>query len=473
MYVKNIFTFALCLFALTASAQDDSRTRYIDDFKEIAILEMERTGIPASIKLAQGILESNAGQSELARRANNHFGIKCGGSWDGKSYYKKDDDYDDEGQLIESCFRKYRDAESSYIAHSEFLRDPKKQYRYGFLFRLDPTDYKKWAKGLKDAGYATSATYQHKLIDIIERYQLNRFDQMTSPEAIANEEAKEEGEDIVVVPGSIFENNDVRYVLAADDETLANISVRTGVKLSSLLEYNDDGYERNQPLAKGTVIYLQSKRKSFRGKRKWHYVKAEESMFSISQIYGIRLECLYDKNQMNKPQQPAVGERLKIRGGKLDKRPVLQSEVSTNTVDKDEDKPGTVRPDTDEDGNIIMDEDDTDTEADKPKDPLIPLPDLDDDKEEDTDKPVVKPPVVPKPDTTTTRPDTGFDEDELDTDEDTDTTPPASSEVFYTVVRGDTLYSISRRYNTSVDKIKQLNSLSSNVISIGQRLRVK
>jgi len=146
--------------------------QYIHQYKDIAIQEMGRTGVPASIKLAQGLLESNAGRSTLAQKAHNHFGIKCGGSWKGKTFYRKDDDYRN-GKLVKSCFRKYKRATASYIAHSNFLTDNR---RYASLFSLSPKDYKAWAKGLKKAGYATSKTYASKLIKLIEEYQLYKFD---------------------------------------------------------------------------------------------------------------------------------------------------------------------------------------------------------------------------------------------------------------------------------------------------------
>ena len=167
------------IFSSVQAEDSKSRESYIKKFKKIAISEMERTGVPASIKLAQGILESNAGQSTLARKANNHFGIKCGSTWTGKTYYRKDDDFDENGNLVESCFRAYRNAKSSFIAHSEFLADPRKRYRYGFLFQLNPRDYKAWARGLKRAGYATSPTYAEKLISIIETYDLDQYDGST------------------------------------------------------------------------------------------------------------------------------------------------------------------------------------------------------------------------------------------------------------------------------------------------------
>ncbi|HMQ90591.1 MAG TPA: glucosaminidase domain-containing protein, partial [Flavilitoribacter sp.] len=141
--LKNLITgclFLVCSAPFLQAQQDQDFLDYIEKNKKIAIREMERAGIPASIKLAQGILESNAGKSFLARRANNHFGIKCGDDWNGRKVYQKDDDYDDKGKLVESCFRVYESVEACYVAHSEFLRDPRKEFRYGFLFRLDPTD---------------------------------------------------------------------------------------------------------------------------------------------------------------------------------------------------------------------------------------------------------------------------------------------------------------------------------------------
>ena len=166
--------------------QDQTRLDYVDNYKEIAIREMERAGIPASIKLAQGILESNAGKSYLARKANNHFGMKCGTSWKGRKVYRKDDEFNSNGRLVESCFRGYKTVEASFIAHSEFLRDPRKFERYGHLFELDITDYKGWAKGLKKSGYATSASYHNKLINIIETYRLYQYDTETRIEPDAS-----------------------------------------------------------------------------------------------------------------------------------------------------------------------------------------------------------------------------------------------------------------------------------------------
>ena len=173
--INKISYLLLLLFtALTIDAQEIAED-YINQFGPIAVSEMSRTGIPASVKLAQGLLESDWGRSELSQFAHNHFGIKCGGSWEGRTYYKVDDDYDKKGRLTESCFRVFAGDEASYIAHSEFLLQ---NQRYGFLFEYDATDYKAWAKGLKKAGYATDPSYPSKIIGVIHKYDLTRFDYM-------------------------------------------------------------------------------------------------------------------------------------------------------------------------------------------------------------------------------------------------------------------------------------------------------
>ena len=159
---------------------------YIYAHKDIAIEEMYRTGIPASIKLAQGLLESNIGQSPLSKIGNNHFGIKCGSNWNGQEIYKEDDDYDANNQLTKSCFRVFQSAHDSYIAHSEFLLNPRKSYRYGFLFSIPSYDYISWARGLKKAGYATDPQYAEKLISRIEDYALYQYDGSSEPIARIN-----------------------------------------------------------------------------------------------------------------------------------------------------------------------------------------------------------------------------------------------------------------------------------------------
>ena len=310
MFKKLQIIFFLLIINAGLAAQNGDRYAYINRYKDIAIQEMERTGIPASIKLGQGILESNAGASFLAKKANNHFGIKCGDHWRGKKEWRKDDKYDKFGRLRKSCFRVYKDAEDSFIAHSEFLRDPRKRHRYGFLFRIDPTDYKRWAKGLKKSGYATSRTYDKKLIKIIETYQLFKFDRMTSDELFAGRTDDRikpiAGMDIRMV-------NDVKVVFAKQGDTPADIALSTNTDLSRILKYNENLEDGATVLEENDRVFIQKKRKNYRGKKKWHYVKKGESMFGISQLYGIKLSRLYRRNLLPKGSEPAVGERLKLR----------------------------------------------------------------------------------------------------------------------------------------------------------------
>jgi LysM repeat protein len=307
--------FALALLGALLANGNDFRMYYIDQYKEIAIQEMDRTGVPASIKLAQGILESNYGRSDLATQANNHFGIKCGGSWDGRQYYKEDDDFDKNGQLIKSCFRVFQSAEASYIAHSDFLRDPGKSKRYGFLFSLDPLDYQSWARGLKQAGYATSPTYHDKLIAIIEKFELHQYDRIAGS-----------GLPFVYAPQTPF-SNDVRYTLTDNNESLSTIARKSAISLSQLIRYNEQLNDAEQRLASGTLVYLQSKRNHYRGKSNKHTVKHGESMFDISQQYGLKLSKLLSRNLLSPGMEPAPGEQLVLRGAKLKKRPMLKSEL--------------------------------------------------------------------------------------------------------------------------------------------------
>ena len=279
--MRNSLKMLLFFLCLTTSLVAQDREAYIQRYKNIAIREMERTGVPASIKLAQGLLESAAGTSTLAKKANNHFGIKCGADWKGRTIYRKDDDYDDNGILQESCFRAYKSAEESYIAHSEFLRDPRKEHRYGFLFQYKVTDYRRWARGLKKSGYATSATYDEKLISIIENYGLDKFDRVSSGDL-----RDIEYDDTDLVAGlDVRIINDVRVVYAERNDTPDNIGNKARVKTKCILKYNELLTEPATLLESDELVFLQKKRKNFRGQKKWHYVREGETMYNISQLY--------------------------------------------------------------------------------------------------------------------------------------------------------------------------------------------
>jgi len=448
-----ILFFLVAILPSIVLAQTPARDNYINRFRDIAISEMERTGIPASIKLAQGILESGDGKSTLARKANNHFGIKCHNTWKGKTYYIEDDDYDENGKLTKSCFRVYKNADASYIAHSEFLRDPKKKYRYGFLFSLPPQDYKAWARGLKQAGYATSPTYAEKLIRVIEYSELYRFDQMTPLDRDPETAREQEYERL-----AIKVINDVRLTLANNGETVVDIAERTKTSVSRILKYNELLNNKNQKIKKDTRVFLQKKRNNFRGKKKWHYVKEGQTIFDISQLYGVSVKKLKHKNRIPDRSEPAVGERIKIRGwfkiGRKD-RPALR-DGGTQSKEEEEEK--------------VWDDESIEIEtppsnADNEEFDEINIPETPD--SEIFDEPVIE--EIPKEEP-------GFPVGETEPEEGTQEVNPENEQpsvgVFYTVVKGDTLFSISRKYGTTVEGIKRLNNLSSNILSIGQQLRI-
>lgn len=421
----------------TLLAGDKNIEQYIDEYQYIAISEMERTGVPASIKLAQGILESNAGRSTLARKANNHFGIKCGSKWRGRKYYREDDDYKN-GKLIKSCFRGYRNSENSYLAHSDFLLDNK---RYRSLFKLNPTDYKRWAKGLKKAGYATSKTYDKKLIRIIEDYKLHRYDEMASSDLTARPEIR------IREKQEIFYINDAKMTFVKAGETPREVAARTQTSLKRILKYNELITSGNQALPVDAKVFIQEKRRNFRGKQKVHIVQFGENMYDISQTYGLCLDRLYKKNKMDQGTQPAVGEEIRVRG-KSKKRPKLRSNEDTQTrppvlievvepVDRkvEEDKT------TFEDNDFI---------------PVLTPPV---NRETVPNKPETTPEVITTP--------------ERETYEEPTTTPEIVTRRYHTVIKGETLYRLSKIYGTTVESIKRLNNLTSNIISVGQRLRIE
>ena len=392
---QKAIVFSLCflLQAMVLSAQQDpGQLSYVQSYKDIAIREMVRVNIPASITLAQGILESNAGQSDLARMANNHFGIKCGSNWTGLTFQKKDDDYGPEGTLTFSCFRAYDAVEASFQDHSSFLADPQKAYRYGALFALDKTDYQGWAYGLKQAGYATSETYPNQLIGIIERYDLHEYDlAFPSRDTTA----------LAFYPPLVTTTNDVPNTFASGFETAGDIAYRTRMPVERLLEYNEnlvDGYV----LPQGQKIFLAPKRNAFKGPVDFHEVAPGESVYDISQRYGVRVNKLLNRNRVEPDQEPMPGQSLKLSGKRVPASPAYYP-----------------RADTGFDQNGL------------PGTPLL---------------------------------DTGISSPEPE--------PAALPILFHTVEKGDTLWNIAKRYNTSVEQLMRLNNLDSNIIGIGMLLRV-
>ncbi|MEE9460392.1 MAG: glucosaminidase domain-containing protein [Bacteroidales bacterium] len=287
-------------------SQHTARQEYIDQYKNWAIDEMKRSGIPASITLAQGMLESNNGNSTLATRGNNHFGIKCH-DWKGKSI-RHDDDKKNE------CFRKYKSARDSYIDHTNFLMNGP---RYSFLFELDQTDYKAWARGLKKAGYATSSTYASALIRIIEENELDHFDsgKIRRRKADDTETIPEitdiDGFEIEIDHRKILMRNRIDYIIVKEEDTYQSLTGELEMMPYELAQYNE--IPRDSKLKKGQVLYLQPKRGKASVEFSYHMVEAGETMYDISQMYGIKLKKLYQLNLMDPGEEPEPSDEIHLR----------------------------------------------------------------------------------------------------------------------------------------------------------------
>lgn len=388
--------FLLTLFFgtfLSAHAQYTYQQRvqqYINQYKDIAIEEMKRTGVPASITLAQGIIETDAGASPLATDGNNHFGIKCHNEWSGDAMY-----YDDDKR--NECFRKYENVELSFKDHSDFL---KTRQRYSPLFQLNITDYKGWANGLKSCGYATNPRYSTMLINTIEANNLQQYDSMgldenwvktnksDTPTPIIVQQNQDPDVDDVIADtnadpksGQVFFLNSIKVVEVQKGESLQSISKKFHTSVKRLIKYND--LTEKSVVKAGDKIYLQPKRRN--GNEGYHTVATGETMFSIAQQYGIRLDVLYQKNKMNPGTQPAAGQIIYMRSDRTS-APMLYTapvvNASVQSINKKENN-------------------------------------------------------------------------------------------YYTVQKGDTLYSISKKYKLSVTELKSRNNLSTDTLSIGDKLLVQ
>ena len=298
---RRFFSIFLLFGALfSAFAQSVSWNKayqdYFDLYDDVAIEQMQKYGIPASITLAQGVLESGAGKSELARKGNNHIGIKCNG-WSGRKTYHDDDE---QGE----CFRAYKNAYESYVDHSVFLRN---SARYSRLFQLKTTDYKGWAKGLKACGYATSPTYAHRLIDIIELYGLYKYDKGVHFDRFQIQQL-ERGD-----LRHVYAFNKNYYVIARKGDTFRSIADDVDISYRKLARFNER--DKDDPVEEGERIWLQKKRRKApkEYKHRPHIVKGGESMYTIAQYYGIRLKNLYKMNELPPEYRIKVGDRLYVR----------------------------------------------------------------------------------------------------------------------------------------------------------------
>jgi LysM repeat protein len=331
---------------------------YINTYKALAITEMQRTGVPASITLAQGIHESEAGNSDLVKRSNNHFGIKCKEDWTGEKVYHDDD-------ARGECFRSYPTAADSYRDHSDFL---KRGNRYAFLFSLDPSDYEAWAKGLRKAGYATNIRYSQILIKYIQDYNLNQYSLIAMGKMKPSDEvvltvpgqpaqpltAMNQGPAVVVTPGAggavvqpsatgvpptagapsqpgssaaypegEFLINRARVVFVKAGTSLLAIANQYELQLGRLLEFND--LKEEDVVVKDQLLFLQRKRRT--GATEFHIVQQGESLYDICQAEGIRYQDLLEMNQLTPDVQPAAGEKIYLQGS-APTRPVVTKTVN-------------------------------------------------------------------------------------------------------------------------------------------------
>jgi LysM repeat protein len=303
------------LFFQTALAQPDrgriTRQDYVEKYKNDAIKDMQRTGVPASITLAQGLFESESGNSDLAREANNHFGIKCHKDWTGETFHKDDDEKNE-------CFRKYNSVLESFDDHSNFLRT---RDRYTFLFELDITDYKGWARGLKKAGYATNPNYAQKLIKIIEDFQLYEVDQKVKNFPLVASTEKEPPKPVsktgikrTETAGTVNQNhliseNNVPYVLAKNGDSYFSIANENNMRLWQVLKYNDA--EKTDIPREGEVVYTMPKRA--RAKQDYHLVKDGENLRYISQLYAVKMKKLCRRNHISAGDKLEAGQKIMLR----------------------------------------------------------------------------------------------------------------------------------------------------------------
>ncbi|MFM7764642.1 MAG: LysM peptidoglycan-binding domain-containing protein, partial [Sphingomonadales bacterium] len=406
-----IMRFRLLLFTSmicgSLSAQKMSTQQYIEEYKYAAMQEMKIYGIPASVTLAQGILESASGNSKLAKDCNNHFGIKCRKNWTG-SFCLADDDAPDE------CFRGYTNAMESYRDHSLFLKGAS---RYDFLFNMPATDYRAWAHGLRQAGYATNPAYGDIIVGVVERYRLSMYDSMlvlgedyASPDTAA---------------GRLIQMHGLPAIIVSKSRNPEDIARLYDMGVWQIYKYND--LKRGEELKPGEILYLKPKKR--KGDEKYHMVKEGETLRDISQQHAVKLKYLEKFNHVMASQSLKPGEVIYLR----DKR---QKDSLQKTVTDRMPEP-TIEKDTAWKNNEFLRKDDKDKVISGTQQEGLP-----------TGK------------TSYTGKTTYLD------------IYPANRVSYHTVLAGETVYSISRLYNISVDSVINWNHLANANIRVGQELRV-
>ena len=339
--MRNIFVLICISFCSSTFSQKEKGETYIAKYKDIAIVEMQRTGVPAAITLAQGILESKYGESDLCIQSNNHFGIKCKTEWTGDKVYHDDD-------AKHECFRSYPDAAASFKDHSDFLK-----YRpyYVALFKLKPTDVEGWAFGLKKAGYATEKDYPQKLLKVINDYNLNQYTEMalqkqpeeskivvnnpveSNAELLPEKKAQpipskqvEEKEEVIIItkqneqntkaviktnnyPEGIFTINHSKVIYAKEGSSLLSLANQYSISLNRLFAFNE--MDEIDILSSDTLLFLEMKMK--KGAVDFHIVEAGENLHEICQKEGVRIDAVLQYNSIKPNTQPLNGEKIYLR----------------------------------------------------------------------------------------------------------------------------------------------------------------
>lgn len=305
--VKKVLIFLVFMPLVLFSQKKTTREEYILKYKDIAIRQMKTYGVPASIILAQGLLESDNGNSTLAVNANNHFGIKCHKSWEGPVMYHDDD-------KNHECFRKYKDAERSYIDHSDFLRGSR---RYAPLFDLEPTDYQGWAHGLKKAGYATNPRYAEMLIKIIDENKLYNYDKGIEVEVASPTKGMHDLVDVdnftidLYKQRKVYIRNRIKYIQVNEGDTYDKLTTELDLMPWQLAKYNN--ITRDTVLRVGMELFIQPKRCRAERNHSIHIAEKGESIYLISQMYGVKVKSLYRKNRMKPGDELSEGQKVYLR----------------------------------------------------------------------------------------------------------------------------------------------------------------
>lgn len=469
-----LFTAIFCM--ADSNAQNHLQRQYIAKHKDLAIAEMRRTGVPASIKLAQAMLESVSGTSELATNANNHFGIKCGDDWQGSTYHKHND------LLNVKCYRKYTSTNEGFKGHSDFLRQRK---HYASLFKLDPLDYKGWAHGLKKAGYATNPGYANELISWIDLLGLSSYDslalnikkQSAFPTAgldkpvtktdLQTQKMKDEistmkSQTPAIPPTApevkqrppvtdktppietkakfdarkVFIKNKTKYILVPNGMDMGSLAMLHGSTIAKLEKYND--LDAGQVLVEGAICFIEPKKMKNKEANEVHIVKEGETMHNISQQYGIRLESLLWMNRLVGGEEPIKGERIHLKTKASNAPKVYRDDIFESNMENTptiESKP--IEP---SEANAFKETKPAETTA-KPEKPSP--------RTEGQDLPIVEIPPVLKPEKSQPR-------------------KPSH----YIVQAGDTLFGIARKLGVPVALLKKVNNIDGGELRVGQELKV-